>query len=58
MRHRGITTVGVTAREAFSLIKESVRAARIQLLMEATGAVLSEIQASAEWPAYLRGYRD
>jgi ribulose-5-phosphate 4-epimerase/fuculose-1-phosphate aldolase len=58
MRNHGITTVGATTREAFSLMKESVRAARIQLLMEATGAVLSEIQPSAEWPAYLRGYRD
>ena len=37
MRHHGITTVGATAREAFSLMKEFVRAARIQLMMEATG---------------------
>jgi ribulose-5-phosphate 4-epimerase/fuculose-1-phosphate aldolase len=43
MRHHGITTVGGTAREAFSLMKEFVRAARIQLMMEATGAALSEI---------------
>jgi ribulose-5-phosphate 4-epimerase/fuculose-1-phosphate aldolase len=43
MRHHGVTTVGATAREAFSLIKEFVRAARIQLMMEATGAALSEI---------------
>jgi ribulose-5-phosphate 4-epimerase/fuculose-1-phosphate aldolase len=43
MRHHGITTVGVTAREAFSLMKEFVRAARIQLTMEATGAPLLEI---------------
>ncbi len=43
MRHHGITTVGVTAREAFSLMKEFVRAARIQLQMEATGAELLEI---------------
>ena len=43
MRHHGITTVGATAREAFSLMKEFVRAARIQLMMEATGAALSEI---------------
>jgi ribulose-5-phosphate 4-epimerase/fuculose-1-phosphate aldolase len=43
MRHHGITTVGVTAREAFSLMKEFVRAARIQLMMEATHAKLLEI---------------
>jgi ribulose-5-phosphate 4-epimerase/fuculose-1-phosphate aldolase len=43
MRHHGITTVGVTAREAFSLMKQFVRAAKIQLMMEATGAELSEI---------------
>ena len=36
MRHHGVTTVGATAREAFSLMKEFVRAARIQLMMEAT----------------------
>ena len=34
MRHHGVTTVGTTAREAFSLMKEFVRAARIQLMME------------------------
>jgi ribulose-5-phosphate 4-epimerase/fuculose-1-phosphate aldolase len=45
MRHHGITTVGETAREAFSLMKEFVRAARIQLQMEATGAELLEIPA-------------
>jgi ribulose-5-phosphate 4-epimerase/fuculose-1-phosphate aldolase len=43
MRHHGVTTVGVTAREAFSLMKEFVRAARIQLMMEATGGPLLEI---------------
>jgi ribulose-5-phosphate 4-epimerase/fuculose-1-phosphate aldolase len=43
MRHHGITTVGATAREAFSLMKEFVRAARIQLMMEATGKELAEI---------------
>lgn len=43
MRHHGITTVGASAREAFSLMKEFVRAARIQLAMEATDAALSEI---------------
>ena len=46
MRHHGITTVGGTAREAFNLMKQFVRAARIQLMMEATGAELSEIPAS------------
>jgi ribulose-5-phosphate 4-epimerase/fuculose-1-phosphate aldolase len=46
MRHHGITTVGETAREAFSLMKEFVRAARIQLQMEATGAELLEIPAA------------
>ncbi|HYZ25198.1 MAG TPA: class II aldolase/adducin family protein [Rhodopila sp.] len=45
MRHHGVTTVGETAREAFSLMKEFVRAARIQLQMEATGAELLEIPA-------------
>jgi ribulose-5-phosphate 4-epimerase/fuculose-1-phosphate aldolase len=40
MRHHGITTVGETAREAFSPMKGFVRAARIQLQMEATGAAL------------------
>jgi ribulose-5-phosphate 4-epimerase/fuculose-1-phosphate aldolase len=43
MRHHGITTVGATAREAFSLMKEFVRAARIQLMMEATGEPVLEI---------------
>lgn len=43
MRHHGITTVGGSAREAFSLMKEFVRAARIQLAMEATHAKLLEI---------------
>jgi ribulose-5-phosphate 4-epimerase/fuculose-1-phosphate aldolase len=46
MRHHGLTTVGATAREAFSLMKEFVRAARIQLRMEATGAELLEIPAA------------
>ncbi len=45
MRHHGITTVGETAREAFSLMKEFVRAARIQLQMLATGAEVLEIPA-------------
>jgi ribulose-5-phosphate 4-epimerase/fuculose-1-phosphate aldolase len=43
MRHHGITTVGETAREAFSLMKEFCRAARIQLQMESTHAKLLEI---------------
>ncbi len=43
MRHHGITTVGETAREAFSLMKEFVRAARIQIMMESTGQDLMEI---------------
>ena len=45
MRHHGITTVGETAREAFSLMKEFCRAARIQLMMEATNAKALEIPA-------------
>jgi ribulose-5-phosphate 4-epimerase/fuculose-1-phosphate aldolase len=45
MRHHGVTTVGASAREAFNLMKQFVRAARIQLMMEATGAELSEIPA-------------
>ena len=43
MRHHGITTVGETAREAFSLMKEFVRAARIQMMMESTGQEIQEI---------------
>jgi len=43
MRHHGVTTVGATAREAFSLMKELVRAARIQLMMQSTGEPLQEI---------------
>ena len=43
MRHHGVTTVGVTAREAFSLMKEFVRAARIQLMMESSGQPVLEI---------------
>jgi ribulose-5-phosphate 4-epimerase/fuculose-1-phosphate aldolase len=45
MRHHGITTVGETPREAFSLVKEFVRAARIQIMMESTGQEISEIPA-------------
>jgi ribulose-5-phosphate 4-epimerase/fuculose-1-phosphate aldolase len=43
MRHHGITTVGETAREAFSLMKGFVGAARIQIMMESTGQELLEI---------------
>jgi len=43
MRHHGVTTVGVTAREAFSLMKEFVRAARIQLMMEASNQEMLDI---------------
>jgi ribulose-5-phosphate 4-epimerase/fuculose-1-phosphate aldolase len=43
MRHHGITTVGETAREAFSLMKGFVSAARIQIMMESTGQELLEI---------------
>ncbi len=46
MRNHGITTVGSSAREAFDLMKNFVRAAKIQLMMEATGAKLVEIPAS------------
>jgi ribulose-5-phosphate 4-epimerase/fuculose-1-phosphate aldolase len=47
MPHHGITTVGETAPEAFSLMKEFVGAgaARIQLQTEATGAEVVEIPA-------------
>ena len=43
MRHHGVTAVGVTAREAFSLMKEFVRAARIQLMMEASNQEMLDI---------------
>ena len=43
MRHHGITTVGETAREAFSLMKGFVSAARIQFMMESSGQELLEI---------------
>ena len=46
MRHHGVTTVGETAREAFSLMKEFCRAARIQLMMESTHAAVLEIPAA------------
>ena len=43
MRHHGITTVGETAREAFSLMKSFVSAARIQFMMESSGQEVLEI---------------
>lgn len=43
MCHHRITNVGETARAAFSLMKEFVRASQIQLQMEATGAELVDI---------------
>jgi ribulose-5-phosphate 4-epimerase/fuculose-1-phosphate aldolase len=43
MRHHGITTVGETAREAFSLMKGFVSAARIQFMMESSGQEVLEI---------------
>jgi ribulose-5-phosphate 4-epimerase/fuculose-1-phosphate aldolase len=43
MRHHGITTVGNTAREAFSLMKEFVRVARIQMMMEQSRDEVLEI---------------
>ncbi len=45
MRHHGVTTVGVTAREAFGLMKEFVRAAHIQLMIQSTGEPVIEIPA-------------
>jgi ribulose-5-phosphate 4-epimerase/fuculose-1-phosphate aldolase len=45
MRHHGITAVGETAREAFSLMKGFVSAARIQIMMESSGQELLEIPA-------------
>jgi len=43
MRHHGITTVGNTAREASSLMREFVRAARIQMMMEQSRDEVLEI---------------
>jgi ribulose-5-phosphate 4-epimerase/fuculose-1-phosphate aldolase len=43
MRNHGLLTVGVTAREAFVLMKSLIEAARIQLMMQATGEELFEI---------------
>jgi ribulose-5-phosphate 4-epimerase/fuculose-1-phosphate aldolase len=43
MRNHGLLTVGTTVREAFVLMKSLIEAARIQLMMEATGEQLFEI---------------
>jgi len=43
MRNHGLLSVGVSAREAFVLMKSLIEAARIQLMMEATGEELLEI---------------
>jgi ribulose-5-phosphate 4-epimerase/fuculose-1-phosphate aldolase len=43
MRNHGLLTVGKTAREAFVLMKALIEAAKIQLMMEATGEELFEI---------------
>jgi ribulose-5-phosphate 4-epimerase/fuculose-1-phosphate aldolase len=43
MRNHGLLTVGASVREAFVLMKSLIEAARIQLLMEATGDELFEI---------------
>jgi len=44
MRNHGLLTVGKTAREAFVLMKSLIEAAKIQLMMEATGDELFEIR--------------
>lgn len=43
MRNHGLLTVGKTTREAFVLMKSLIEAAKIQLMMEATGGELFEI---------------
>jgi ribulose-5-phosphate 4-epimerase/fuculose-1-phosphate aldolase len=43
MHNHGLLTVGKTVREAFILMKYLIEAARIQLMMEATGGDLIEI---------------
>src|SRR5262249_13320026 len=43
MRNHGLLTVGKTAREAFVLMKSLIEAAKIQLMMQATGEELVEI---------------
>ena len=45
MHNHGLLTVGKTAREAFVLMKALIEAAKIQLMMEATGEKLIEIPA-------------
>jgi ribulose-5-phosphate 4-epimerase/fuculose-1-phosphate aldolase len=44
MHNHGLLSVGVSAREAFVLMKSLIEAARIQLMMEATGEELLEIE--------------
>lgn len=46
LHNHGLLTVGQTAREAFVLMKTLIEAARIQLMMEATGSTLAEIPAA------------
>jgi ribulose-5-phosphate 4-epimerase/fuculose-1-phosphate aldolase len=43
LHNHGLLTVGTTIREAFVLMKTLIEAARIQLMMEATGGALIEI---------------
>ena len=43
MHNHGLLTVGTTVREAFVLMKYLIEAAKIQLMMEATGTELIEI---------------
>src|SRR6476469_5823726 len=43
LNNHGMLTVGKTAREAFVLMKHLLEAAKIQLMMEATGSELIEI---------------
>lgn len=43
MRHHGLTTFGATVSEAFVLMETLLSAARIQLLMQASGEKLKEI---------------
>ena len=43
MHNHGLLTVGKTVREAFILMKYLIEAAKIQLMMEATGGELIEI---------------
>ena len=43
MHNHGLLTVGVTARDAFTLMKALIDAAEIQLTLEATGSELIEV---------------